>query len=74
MLAGNFDIEELKKKKKKTAISITINKENLDYVKKDMKKNNVDISTSGLFDMLLDNFVKFLKDRNKEGTKEKKNG
>ena len=66
MLVDNFDIEELKKRKKKTAISITINKENLDYVKKDMKKNNVDISTSGLFDMLLDNFVKFLKDRNKE--------
>ncbi len=38
MLAGNFDIEKLKKKKKKIAISITINKENLDYVKKDMKK------------------------------------
>jgi len=66
MLAGNFDIDKLKKKKKKTAISITINKDNLDYVKNDMKKNKVDVSTSALFDMLLENFVKFLKDRNKE--------
>jgi len=67
MLAGNFNIKDLKKKKPKTAISITVDTENLRYVKEDMKKHKVNVSLSTLFDKLLDNLVEYLKEEEKKG-------
>ncbi len=67
----HINFEELKKRNKKTAISITVNSENLRYLKEDMKRDGVDkeISLSSIFDMLLDRFVDFLKETSKAGKK-----
>lgn len=74
MLAGDIDldIERLKKRKKKTAISITVNTENLDYIRKNLKKRGVgDIKLSPIFDMLLEDLVKFLKKEEKNNNAKK---
>ncbi|MFA5019621.1 MAG: hypothetical protein WC533_00825 [Candidatus Pacearchaeota archaeon] len=56
-----MDLKKLKKKKK-TAISITINSENLDFLKEDMKREGVaDMPLSLVFDNLLADFVNYRK-------------
>ena len=72
MLAGNFNIKDLKKRPTKTAISITVDTENLKYVKEDMKRNKVNVSLSTLFDRLLENLVIYLKEQNKKEMKNKR--
>lgn len=72
MLHGDIDLGEIKKKKK-TAISITIDTENLEYMKKNMKEQGVkDISLSAVFNVLLKHFVeKIKKQREQEESKKR---
>ncbi len=65
--------ERLKKKKKKVGISITVDEENLNYLKEDMKKEGAEgITLSSVFDMLLEDFVEFIKGENEKRDKKGK--
>lgn len=60
-MSDGMDYEKLKKKKK-TALSITIDTDNLEFLKEDMKREGVkDMPISAVFDNLLGNFVEFKK-------------
>lgn len=60
-MADGMDLKNLKKKNK-TAISITINTENLEFLKEDMKKEGVEgMPLSLVFDNFLEDFVRFRK-------------
>lgn len=65
-MEDQLNLEDLKKKKSKTPISITIDTDNLNYLREDMKKAGAeDIPLSAVFDMLLRNLVGHLKKKNK---------
>jgi len=65
-MKDSIDIEKLRKRSKKTAISITVDSENLDYLKKAMEKKGFkNVPVSSIFDALLKDFVTFLKEKKK---------
>lgn len=53
------DIEEIKKKRRKVVVSLSLNAENLEILKADLKKH--DLTLSGLFDVMLENIVEGMK-------------
>lgn len=60
-MAEGMDLKKLKKKNK-TAISITVNTENLEFLKEDMIREKVeDMPLSLVFDNFLEDFVNFRK-------------
>lgn len=73
MLSGNIDLGDIKKKKK-TAISITVDKENLESLKEDMKKYGLgDGSVSAVFDAFLKSIVENIKKKKESEKKEGEN-
>jgi len=50
------DIEEIKKKRRKVVVSLSLNAENLEILKRDLEKHN--LTLSGLFDVILEDIVK----------------
>ena len=58
------DIEEIKKKRRKAIVSMSLNAENLEILKEDLKKHN--LTLSGLFDVVLEDIIKPLKKNKKK--------
>ncbi len=70
-MADGMDLKKLKKKKK-VAISITVDSENLSFLKEDMKNEGVDdMPLSLIFDNFLRDFVDFRKMKIKENKESK---
>ncbi len=69
------DLSKIKKKRPKIAISLSLDKKNMDILKEDMKKaeeeSGEEITLSSVFDYFLSQFVKSIKTREEN---EKENG
>ena len=66
-----LNIEKIKKKRRKVVVSLSLNAENLEILKKDLKKHN--LTLSGLFDVVLEDIISGMKkNKKKEGDNEVK--
>ena len=69
------DLSEVEKKRPKISVSLSLDKENIEFLKKDMEKHGEGITLSGVFNYWLKRFVESIKKQQEEQKKETdKNG
>lgn len=56
------DLSEIKKKRPKIPVSLSLDKENIEFLKKDME-NHERVTLSGVFDYWLEKFVVSIKEK-----------
>lgn len=57
----DIDLSGVKKKRPKISVSLSLDKENIEFLKEDMEKVGEGITLSGVFDFWLSTFVKSIK-------------
>lgn len=65
------DLSGVKKKRPKVAVSLSLDKENIEFLKEDMGKHGEAITLSGVFDFWLERFVKSLKEQREQESEKK---
>ncbi len=66
------DLSGVEKKRPKVAVSLSLDKENIEFLKKDIEKHGEGITLSGVFNYWLKKFVEAIKKQQAE--QEKKEG
>jgi len=65
------DLSDIKPRKPKVSVSLSLDKENIDFLKGEIDKineqENMGLTLSSVFDYLLDNFVNKLKEESENG-------
>lgn len=71
------NLSEVKRKRPKVSVSLSLDKKNIDILREDMKKaeeeSGEELTLSGVFDYLLKQFVNKIKQRNDEKKEDDKN-